>query len=79
MELTDTAIVHATKRTGGENPQFIRVGVTGGGCVGYEYYIEYATEIANNDKIGPLKDGKRGKRSTRRKKAKPVVNQADQR
>jgi len=51
MELTDAAISQAIKRTSGSQPSYIRIGVTAGGCVGYEYVIEYADAISNDDNI----------------------------
>ena len=51
MELTDAAISQAIKRTSGSQPNHIRVGVSAGGCVGYEYVIEYANEIRDDDNI----------------------------
>ena len=51
MELTDAAISKAIERTAGSQPSYIRLGVTAGGCVGFEYIIEYAREISNDDII----------------------------
>lgn len=49
MELTDAAISKAIERTAGSQPSYIRLGVTAGGCVGFEYIIEYANKINNDD------------------------------
>lgn len=51
MELTDAAISKAVERTAGSQPSNIRLGVTAGGCVGFEYIIEYAREISNDDTV----------------------------
>jgi len=51
MELTDAAISKAVEKTAENNPDNIRIGVTGGGCAGYEYYIKYAEEINSNDTV----------------------------
>jgi iron-sulfur cluster assembly accessory protein len=51
MELTDAAISKAIEKTENGNPDNIRVGVTGGGCAGYEYFIEYANEINSDDTV----------------------------
>ena len=40
IELTDGAISKAIERTETGNRSGIRLGVTGGGCAGFEYYIE---------------------------------------
>ena len=45
IELTDAAILKAVERTETASRSGIRLGVTGGGCAGYEYVIEYAGEI----------------------------------
>jgi iron-sulfur cluster assembly accessory protein len=49
MELTDAAISKAIEKTSGSQPSYIRLGVTAGGCVGFEYIIEYANKINNDD------------------------------
>ena len=51
MELTDAAISKAIEKTENSNPDNIRVGVTGGGCAGYEDFIEYANEINIDDTV----------------------------
>ena len=43
IEVTDTAIQQLIKKKVG----FIRLGVKGGGCAGYEYYIEDASDYIN--------------------------------
>ena len=45
IELTDGAISKAIERTETGNRSGIRLGVTGGGCAGFEYYIEYVSAL----------------------------------
>ena len=48
IEVTDTAIQKLIDKKVG----FIRLGVKGGGCAGYEYYIEDASDYINmSDKL----------------------------
>ena len=51
IELTDGAISKAIERTKTGNRSGIRLGVTGGGCAGFEYYIEYVESIAESDTV----------------------------
>ena len=51
IELTDEAILKAIERTTGEGRDTIRLGVTAGGCVGFEYVICYADPITSEDTI----------------------------
>lgn len=51
IEITDAAILKAIERTTAPSPNNIRLGVTGGGCVGFEYIIEYAVLIHNDDTV----------------------------
>ena len=51
IELTDGAISKAIERTETGNRSGIRLGVTGGGCAGFEYYIEYVESIAESDTV----------------------------
>lgn len=51
VELTDAAISKAIERTAGSSPSHIRLGVTGGGCAGYEYIITYADRVDNEDAV----------------------------
>ena len=39
------------ERTETGNRSGIRLGVTGGGCAGFEYYIEYVESIAESDTV----------------------------
>jgi len=48
IEVTDSAIQQLLKK----DVKFIRLGVKGGGCAGYEYYIEDTTSYINmSDKL----------------------------
>ena len=49
IELTDEAITKAMERC--SNEKNIRLGVTGGGCAGFEYVIEYAYNINPDDNV----------------------------
>lgn len=51
IELTDAAILKAIERTGTKGRDAIRLGVTGGGCAGYEYIIGYADSISSEDTV----------------------------
>tara|TARA_B100000212_G_scaffold207799_1_gene156845 strand:+ start:189 stop:509 length:321 start_codon:yes stop_codon:yes gene_type:complete len=51
LELTDSAIQHFLKETKDMLDPAIRVGIKGGGCSGFEYLIEYANEIKEDDNI----------------------------
>lgn len=47
IEVTDNAIQKLIEK----EVNFIRLGVTGGGCAGYEYFIEHAEPISDNDTL----------------------------
>ena len=51
VELTDAAILKAIERTKNESRDVIRLGVTGGGCAGWEYVIGYADSINPEDTL----------------------------
>jgi len=51
LELTDNAIKHFLNETKDMLDPAIRVGIKGGGCSGFEYLIEYAEEIKEDDNI----------------------------
>ena len=51
VELTDAAILKAIERTKNESRDVIRLGVTGGGCAGFEYVIGYADNISPEDTL----------------------------
>ena len=50
IELTDEAIQQLISKTDEENDS-IRIGVKSGGCNGYEYLIEYANSVHDDDHI----------------------------
>lgn len=47
IEVTDNAIQKLIEK----EVNFIRLGVTGGGCAGFEYFIEHAEPISDNDTL----------------------------
>ena len=51
IEVTDYAIQKLLKKKSEDNFEYIRIGITGGGCAGYEYVIEYADSISENDNV----------------------------
>ena len=51
IELTDAAILKAIERTTNEGRDTIRIGVTAGGCVGFEYIFNYASSVDPSDTI----------------------------
>ena len=51
IELTDEAIQQFIKKTDENGQDSIRVGVKPGGCNGYEYIIDYADSVHNDDHI----------------------------
>lgn len=51
IRLTDAAISHASQKATAEGKTFIRVGVKPSGCSGYEYVVDWADEISNDDFI----------------------------
>ena len=50
MEITNEAIKKLIEKTQGEY-NIIRIGVTGGGCAGYEYIFDYESEIHGDDHV----------------------------
>ena len=50
MELTNEAIQQLIKRTDSER-NIIRVGVTGGGCAGFEYIFDYESTVQPDDHV----------------------------
>jgi iron-sulfur cluster assembly accessory protein len=50
MELTDAAIKKLILKTN-EKRDKIRIGVTGGGCAGFEYIFAYESEINGDDHL----------------------------
>ena len=51
LELTDNAIQQFLIKTKEEENDTIRVGITSGGCGGYEYIIDYADAVHDDDHI----------------------------
>lgn len=51
LELTDAAVSQAIARTEREGRDTIRVGVTAGGCVGFEYLFKFDDVIDSSDHI----------------------------
>ena len=51
VELTDSAISKLLERTAEKGKSAIRLGITGGGCGGYEYIFDYNTTSEPNDQI----------------------------
>ena len=49
IEITDAAVQKCIQRTEDRHMKLIRLGVTSGGCVGFEYVIEYADESNGDD------------------------------
>ena len=47
IEVTDTAIQKLLEK----KVDNIRLGLTGGGCAGYEYFIEHAENITDSDTL----------------------------
>ena len=50
MELTNEAIQQLIKKTQGEHDT-VRIGVTGGGCAGYEYIFNYESSVNPDDNV----------------------------
>ena len=51
IELTDEAIQQFIKKTNGNGHDSIRLGIKSGGCNGYEYVIDYANSVHEDDHI----------------------------
>ena len=51
IELTDEAIQECLKKTEEANNDTIRIGIKGGGCAGYEYVLDYADSVHDDDHI----------------------------
>ena len=51
LELTDEAIVKLMEAKERDGFNYIRLGITGGGCAGYEYVIEHTDTITPNDNV----------------------------
>ncbi len=51
LELTDRAIQQFLIKTKEKGNDIIRVGITGGGCAGYEYVLDYANSVHDDDHV----------------------------
>ena len=51
LELTDSAIQQLLIKTEENGNDTIRIGITGGGCAGYEYVFDFAHEVNEDDNI----------------------------
>ena len=51
LELTDNAIKQFLIKTEEKGNDTIRVGITGGGCAGYEYVLDYADSVHDDDHV----------------------------
>ena len=51
IELTDSAISQLLERTDARGVSEIRLGITGGGCGGYEYIFDYNTTNDPSDQV----------------------------
>ena len=51
LELTDNAIQQFLTKTEEKGNDTIRVGITSGGCGGYEYVIDYADSVHDDDHV----------------------------
>ena len=51
IELTDSAILQLVKKTEERGFSEIRLGITGGGCNGYEYIFDFNTTNEPSDQI----------------------------
>ena len=52
IALTDTAITKAIERTHSSGKDNIRIGLTGAGCVGFEYTFDYDNIVRVDDWVG---------------------------
>ncbi len=49
IEITDDAIVKLLEKQEKENFKYIRLGITGGGCAGFEYIFDSVSDYGNDD------------------------------
>ena len=49
IELTDEAIVKLLEQKEKENFKYIRLGITGGGCAGFEYIFDSVDSVSDDD------------------------------
>ena len=50
IEITNEAITKLIQKTKGKS-NTIRIGVTGGGCAGFEYIFDYESSVNSNDHV----------------------------
>jgi len=51
IEITDEAIIKLLQKRDEEGFEFIKLGVTGGGCAGLEYVFDSSSSISNDELI----------------------------
>ncbi len=51
IDFTNDALVEALKKAKAEDKDTIRIGITGGGCAGYEYIFKWDDTINEDDLI----------------------------
>ena len=51
IEITDEAIVKLLEKQEKENFKYIRLGITGGGCAGFEYIFDSVRDYSDDDII----------------------------
>lgn len=51
IELTNEAIQQFLEKTEHKGNDKIRIGITGGGCAGYQYLLDFAEEVKDDDII----------------------------
>lgn len=52
IDITDKAVEmvrSALEETGGEDGEFLRVGIKGGGCAGFQYSLNFTDEVDGDD------------------------------
>ena len=49
IEITDEAIVKLLEQQEKENFKYIRLGITGGGCAGFEYIFDSVNAVDDDD------------------------------
>ena len=49
IEITDEAIVKLLEKQEKENFKYIRLGITGGGCAGFEYIFDSVRDYSDDD------------------------------
>lgn len=49
IDFTNEALVEAVKKSEDEGRNIIRIGITGGGCAGYEYIFKWDDDVSEQD------------------------------